>query len=292
MPLQYLRHSRLIHPAGHTGAITTITFSPDGRLLASGGLDGRVCVWQLSSGKLVAVCSGKSSVLSLVWLDSEGHLVCGMADGTIASVAIGAVFLKLDGFLAHRYPVEHFAYNGTHLASGAHREVKIWARASEGECSCWSFIADLPAPRRSSYTTSCDIIATSLHWTSGASHPSVLLVTYLSHGIVAFDGRTWARIGGTSVPGRIADASLTKDGRILAVSNMLTGFELFAVKGLIEVEPLFCFRQDVARGRPLPVRFVHGDHALISGTLHGDVNLWDVYSRGKQVLTVGSMCLP
>lgn len=89
-----------------------------------------------------------------------------------------------------------------------------------------------------------------------------------------------------------ADASLTKDGRVLAVSNMLTGYELFAVKGLFEVEPLFCFKQDVARGLPLPVRFVHGDHALIGGTLHGDVHLWDVYSRGKQVLTIGSMhCL-
>ncbi len=87
-----------------------------------------------------------------------------------------------------------------------------------------------------------------------------------------------------------ADACLTNDGRVLAVSNMLTGYELFAVKGLVEMDPLFCFKQDVG-GRPLPVRFVHGDHALIGGALHGRVNLWDIYSRRKQVLTIGGMYL-
>ena len=104
--------------------------------------------------------------------------------------------VRLDGFLAHRYPVERFAFNGVHLVSGAHKEVKIWFRSSEGEsCGFFSrlfsdcpiatrnFVADLPAPRRSSYTTACDIIVTSLHWISTPQYPSLLLVTYLSHGI-------------------------------------------------------------------------------------------------------------
>lgn len=86
-----------------------------------------------------------------------------------------------------------------------------------------------------------------------------------------------------------ADASLTRDGRILVISNMLTGFELFALKGLVELEPLFCFKQDVLGGPCLPVRFLHGDHAIIGGCVYGHVNLWDIYSRGKHVLNVGGM---
>ncbi|KAI0363071.1 WD40 repeat-like protein [Pilatotrama ljubarskyi] len=283
--LLYQQSTRLQHHEGHSDAVTVVAFSPDGERLASGGLDGRVCVWSVGSGKLLHVFLGKSSVLSVLWLDSNEYLVCGMEDGTIASLAIHARRLQLTGFLAHRYPVERLVFNGTYLASAAHREVKVWARITN---TSWKLEADLPPPRRSS-STKCEIVATSVHWTSGPSRPTVLLITYLSHGVAAFDGRTWARIGGTAVPGRIADAHLTQDGRILAISNMLTGFELFELKGFVELEPLFEFQQDVINGPPIPVHFLHGDHAIIGGTLHGQVNIWDIYSRRKQQLAMGGM---
>ena len=47
--------SRVIHPArrrhsikGHKGYVTGVAFSPDGRRLATGGLDGHLFIWQLS----------------------------------------------------------------------------------------------------------------------------------------------------------------------------------------------------------------------------------------------------
>ncbi|KAL1938897.1 hypothetical protein VTO73DRAFT_11277 [Trametes versicolor] len=267
MPLLYQHLNHLTHPEGHRNAVTAVEFSPNGRQLASAGLDGRVCIWDVKAGTLLYVFSGQSAILSLLWLESDERLICGMEDGTIATFTICAKRVHLEGFFAHRYPVERLAFDGTYLASGAHKEVKVWACVHEGS---WRQVADLRAPRRSSYTTECDIIVTSLHWTSNPSHPLVLLVTYLNHGVAAFDGRTWARIGGTALPGCIADASLTKDGRILAVSNMLTGFELFSLKGFVELEPLFAFQQDVERG----------------GTLHGKVNMWDIYSRLKQPLAL------
>ncbi|KAI0355760.1 WD40 repeat-like protein [Trametes cingulata] len=284
MPLEYQQHLRLAHSEAHRDAVTTVAFSPHGQVLGTGGLDGRVCVWDVASGKLLYVFSGKSPVLSLVWLQSNERLVCGMQDGTVATMAISANLINLEGFLAHRGPVERLAFNGTYLASGAQKEVKVWAHTP---ARSWKLAAELSAPRRSSYTTACEIMVSSLHWTTSVSYPLVLLVTYLSHGIAAFDGRTWARIGSTSMPGYIADASLTRDGRVLAVSNMLTGFELFSIKGLVELEPLFSFKQDVSRGLPIPVCFLHGDHALMGGTSHGKVNIWDVYSRKKQSLALG-----
>ncbi|KAH9853715.1 WD40-repeat-containing domain protein [Lenzites betulinus] len=283
MPLQYQHYSRLSHSEAHSDSITVVVFSPNGQLLASGGLDGRVCVWHVGSRKLLYVFSGKAPVLSLVWLDSDERMACGMRDGTVASLAISAKLIHLEGYLAHRFPVERLAFNGTYLASGAHEEVKVWVRGAEG---LWKMIADLPMPRGSSYTMACDVMVTSLHWTSSSLHPLVLLVTYLSHGIAAFNGHTWTRIGSTPLPGYIADASLTKDGRILAVSNMLTGFEIYSVKGFVEVEPLFPFLQDVSGGPPVPISFLHGDHALIGGTSNGKLNIWDIYSRRKQSLAL------
>ena len=74
---------------------------------------------------------------------------------------------------------------------------------------------------------------------------------------------------------------------------MLTGFELFSMRTPGEVEPLFSLRQDVGAGHSIPVRFIHGGHALIGGTSNGQVNIWDVYSRLKQPLLLrGSFTIP
>lgn len=86
-----------------------------------------------------------------------------------------------------------------------------------------------------------------------------------------------------------ADATLSSDGQFLAISNMLTGFELFHMTAPAEVEPLFSFKQDVTAGRPIPVCFLHGDHAIVGGTSHGQVNIWDVSSRLKQSLHLDGM---
>ncbi|KAI0753041.1 WD40-repeat-containing domain protein [Daedaleopsis nitida] len=288
MPLQYQRTVWLLHSEGHCNGVTTVVFSPNGQLLASGGMDGRVCIWSVPQRKILHVFSGKSAVLSLAWLESANNqLICGMEDGTIASLAITTESIQLDGFWAHQYPVERLAVCGTQLASGAHKEVKIWSQTSEGtRMSSWSQVGEVGTPPQSSYTAGCVILVTSLHWTSAPRWPSILLVTYMSHGIVTYDAKTLKRVHATSVPGYIADTSLSSDGRLLAISNMLTGFELFLMKAPAEIEPLFSFTQDVSAGRPLPVRFLHGDLAIIGGTSHGQVNIWDLSSRLKQSLRI------
>ncbi len=67
---------------------------------------------------------------------------------------------------------------------------------------------------------------------------------------------------------------------------MLTGFELYHMKAPAEIVPLFSFKQDVSARRPIPVRFLHGDHAIVGGTSNGQVNVWDVFSRLKQSLRI------
>ena len=91
-PLKYQQCARLMHSEGHSDAVSVVTFSPDGSYLGSGGLDGRICIWSMPHGKLLYVFSGKSEVLSLVWLgQSNDRLICGMRDGTIACLSISSV---------------------------------------------------------------------------------------------------------------------------------------------------------------------------------------------------------
>ena len=57
--------SQLAILQGHTSRVRSISFSPDGSLLASGGKDGDVIVWDVSSGSQVATLPHTSEVFSV-----------------------------------------------------------------------------------------------------------------------------------------------------------------------------------------------------------------------------------
>ena len=100
----YQPFTKLNHKDGHSSAISAVKFSPDGHFIASAGLDGRICIWNVYGSKLMYVFIGKSPVLSLLWAaPSNSHLVCGMEDGTIASLTISNVSRLCDPI--HTWPL-------------------------------------------------------------------------------------------------------------------------------------------------------------------------------------------
>ncbi len=87
---EYTELARL--QGGHTGAITAISISPRGTYLATAGTDNKICVWELSSSKILHECHGNSYALSLAWISScEDQLVCGMNDGYVISLSFSNV---------------------------------------------------------------------------------------------------------------------------------------------------------------------------------------------------------
>jgi len=122
---------------GHAYAVTSVAFSPDGRLLASGG-SATIDLWDVATGNLVRTLEGHTGGVSEVVFSPDGRLLasgsCARWDGYFCregeiklwEVATGSVVRTLTG---HTDTVRSVAFSpdGQLLASGSDdRTIKLW----------------------------------------------------------------------------------------------------------------------------------------------------------------------
>ena len=69
---------------GHTARVYSVSFSSDGRTLASGSFDASVRLWDVANGQEKAALQGHTAFVSSVSFSSDGStLASGSFDGTI-----------------------------------------------------------------------------------------------------------------------------------------------------------------------------------------------------------------
>ncbi|RPD53696.1 WD40 repeat-like protein [Lentinus tigrinus ALCF2SS1-7] len=272
---------------GHTAGVAVLAFSPNGTCIASAGLDAKVCIWNVTEGTLLHVFVATSPLLSAVWA-KDGVLLCGAEDGSISVITTSASKLHGRTFpRRHTYPVEHLAVrDGCRVVSGAHAEAAVWdIELRSFLIGHWKHTRDLPPPPSNSNNKDRNIIVSSAYWTRSKNKRGLLLITYLYHGYILYDTKTWQSVFTIPMNGLIAHASISPDGKRFIVSNMISGFDVYETETGTSVGTI---NHPVAELVAVPVIFAHDGAVIIGGSAVGTVHIWDSSSyHARQGLTLG-----
>ncbi|CAA7026815.1 unnamed protein product [Microthlaspi erraticum] len=106
--------------AGHADAVLCVSFSPDGKQLASGSGDTTVRLWDLNTETPMFTCRGhRNHVLSIAWSPDAKCLVSGDVDGK-----------------GHKQWITSIAWEPVHLSSPSRRFV---TSSKDGDARIWDF---------------------------------------------------------------------------------------------------------------------------------------------------------
>ncbi|KAI9444319.1 WD40-repeat-containing domain protein [Lactarius indigo] len=235
----------------HYDSVNTLAFSYDGSLFASGADDGLIIIFHGNgSGREVRRFQVKAPVTTLLWRSRFGHtLVAGDASGDVHT-------LNLDGSTAGN-PYYH-TINST-----------------------WESIQRLPDPPKFPELDGelPEPIPRSLHFLGGGD---LLLATYMDHGMIAWNLKTleirW-RIRPRAC--KIGCSAVSSNGKVLAVTNLYNGIDWYSLNSNHFMDASFQYttHHTIPDNVILPITFVHGNTAVLSGTSYGCARITTVKDR-------------
>jgi WD40 repeat protein len=125
----------------HTGGVASTHFSPDGKLLVSGGGDKMIRIWDVAEGKMLHECAGPSSFTCAVRFSPDGKTIAGAGYESgqgnmiyLFDVATGKALPTLPGHPSGGIRRIAFTPDGKQLVSGGFDgTVRVWDLQSRKE---------------------------------------------------------------------------------------------------------------------------------------------------------------
>ena len=231
-----------------------ITFNPNGRILAAGGADNIVRLWDVETGQLVNTLTGHTSAASSFAFSPDGRaLASGSADTTVRlwDIDTGKFLRALPG---HKSAVLSLAFrpNGDMLAAGSlDRTVRLWQVDLSPEPTPTPTVIPTRSPTPLPPLTP-----------SPTPTPHPLLVRTI-----------------TEYTSEVVSLAFSPDGRMLAAGSR---------DGTLHLENVETGERRDLEGHiasVIRVAFSSDGHLLASGSLDRTVRLWDV-ETGQLVVTL------
>jgi WD40 repeat protein len=118
---------------GHTGSVTAVAFSPDGKRVVTGSYDETARLWDAATGAAIATLAGHSAYVTAVAFSPDGkRVLTGSYDKTarLWDAATGAVVATVTG---HAGPVRAVAFSpdGKRVLTGSEdKRAMLWDAAT------------------------------------------------------------------------------------------------------------------------------------------------------------------
>ncbi|KAH9911476.1 WD40-repeat-containing domain protein, partial [Epithele typhae] len=277
----------------HDKTINCLSFSDDGCLLASGGDDRKLVVWDPAQGKPKCRVIFETSIDTLLWHPIySGSLIVGLGSGDLQQLSgfdSLCDYQQAEIRLGAKEAIHCMAYDTTTrcLAVGMGGRVYV---TRECQRNVYAGVVSLPDPLSRSgdvregpteaRSSAKKVIAMDVSFHNEGKN---LIVSYVFHGIVCWDisgqRRVWKISPAVATP-TIAGASLFAPLRLLAVYNATSGIDVYhiAYHGKQAPRKTYALDERPQSKHHLPVLFINKGAQIFCGTTNGNVRVWDVAS--------------